>query len=42
MLRDYLKKFKNDPSDEAQIGVFNCLQLIDYARNGDMSGEDFS
>jgi len=42
ILRDYLKNFKNDFTEEAQIGVFNCLQIIGYARNGDMSGEDFS
>ena len=41
-LRDYLKNFKNGKGEQAQRAVFNCLQIIDYARNGDMSDEDFS
>ena len=42
MLRDYLKIFKNDISEQAQIGVFNCLSIIKYARKGDLSSEDLS
>jgi len=42
VLRNYLKNFKNDFTEKAQDGVFNCLQIIDRARNGDMSGENFS
>jgi WD40 repeat protein len=42
LLRNYLKNFKNDFGEQAQIGVYNCLQIIKVARNGDMSGEDFS
>jgi WD40 repeat protein len=42
VLRDYLKNFKNDFGEAAQVGVLNCLRIIDYAHDGDMSGEDFS
>jgi WD40 repeat protein len=42
VLRDYLKNFKNDFGEAAQRGVLNCLRIIDYAHDGDMSGEDFS
>jgi len=41
-LREYLKCFKKEVGSEAQIGVFNALQIIEYARKGDMSAEDFS
>ena len=41
-LRDYMQCFKNEFDENAQKGVFNCLQIIDYARNGNMSNEDFS
>ncbi|MCL2820949.1 MAG: NACHT domain-containing protein [Oscillospiraceae bacterium] len=41
-LRKYLECFKNMVGGEAQIGVFNALQIIDYTRNGDLSEEDFS
>ena len=42
ILRDYLNCFKDDKGDKAQVGVLNCLNIIDYAHNGDMSNEDFS
>lgn len=42
MLRNYLKNFKNNFTEEAQIGVFNCLRIIKFARSDDMSGEDLS
>jgi len=42
MLRECLRNFSNDCNEQAQVGVFNCLQIIDYARNGDLSSEDFS
>lgn len=42
MLRNYLKNYKSDFSDAAQIGVFNCIQIIKTACNGDMSREDLS
>lgn len=38
---DYLNNFTNDFSSNKQIGVFNCLQIIKIARNGDMRGENF-
>jgi len=41
-LRQYLKCFKNGNDREAQTGVFNALQIIDYARKCDLSNEDFS
>ena len=41
-LRQYLKCFKSTEGDEAQIGVFNVLQIIDYSRKSDLSTEDFS
>lgn len=42
MLRDYLKNFKFDFDKQAQIGVFNCLQIIKTARDGDMTNEDLT
>jgi len=41
-LRKYLSYFKKEYTQEAQIGVFNALQIIDYVRHGDFSNEDFS
>ena len=41
-LREYLNDFKDDTGDKAQVGVLNCLSIIDYAHDGDMSNEDFS
>ena len=42
MLRDYLKNFINDFNNKGQIGVLNCIKIISYARNNDLSNEDLS
>ncbi|MCL1976595.1 MAG: hypothetical protein FWG55_00560, partial [Candidatus Bathyarchaeota archaeon] len=41
-LREYLKNFKNEAGNKAQIGVFNALQIINYSCKGNLSNEDFS
>ena len=41
-LRQYLMLFKGELGDTAQKGVLNCLRIIDHARDGDLSNEDFS
>jgi len=41
-LRKYLKIFEDKSGEDAQTGVYNCLQIIDYASNGNMIKEDFS
>ena len=41
-IRKYLKNFRGDFGEKAQTGVFNCIQAIDYIRNGDISCENFS
>ncbi|MCL2191837.1 MAG: WD40 repeat domain-containing serine/threonine-protein kinase [Treponema sp.] len=41
-LREYLKVFKGNFDEQAQIGVHNCLKIIIKARNGDLSDEDLS
>jgi len=42
LVRDYLKNFKGYEGELVQRGVFNCVRIIDYARNGDIRGEDLS
>lgn len=42
MIRNYLKNFIGDEGELAQRGVFNCMQIIEFARSGDMSYENFS
>jgi WD40 repeat protein len=46
VLREYIQKlkeiFKEKNDEEIQRCVFNSLEIINYARNGNMSHEDFS
>ena len=41
MLREYLKIFKGEFGSQAQNAVYNCLSMIDYARNRDIINKIF-